>query len=234
MTTHSPHEETRQTFHEVLDGVRRDTIALGVLVLENTRRVAEALLENRLDLANQVIAADDEIDTRYVGLEHRVFEILARQQPVAGDLRFLVSITRMLYEIERSGDLAVNCAKGLVRRNGYTLPAELVSILARMSRASVELFGKSLDAFGEMDGTAGARLDDEDDTVDELVSSFYAGIAANADELGLDLAVELSRIGRYFERIADHAVNIAEHVTFIVTGEFPEADPGDDTVERLL
>lgn len=230
MTTHSPSEGTRQSFHEILTDVRRDTIALGVLVLENTRRVAEALLENRLDLANKVIETDDEVDERYVELEHRVFEILARQQPVAGDLRFLVSITRMLYEIERSGDLAVNCAKGLVRRDGYTMPADVHSILARMSRASVELFGSSMDALTEMEEGAGERLDAEDDAVDDIVSDFYGAIAANANDIGLDLAIELSRIGRYFERIADHAVNVGEHITFIVTGEFPEA-AGDDTQE---
>lgn len=231
MTTHSPHEETRQSFHEILEGVRRDTIALGALVLENTRRVADALLENRLDLAHQVVDADDEIDDRYVGLEHRVFEILARQQPVAGDLRFLVSITRMLYEIERSGDLAVNCAKGLIRRDGYTMPPEVHSILARMTRSAVALFASSLDAFGAMEAGAGERLDAEDDVVDDLVSDFYGAIATSANELGLDLAIEMSRIGRYFERIADHAVNIGEHITFIVTGEFPEADTSDDTME---
>jgi phosphate transport system protein len=229
MTDHAPQDETRQTFHEVLDTVRRDTIALGALVLENTERVAEALLENRVGLAQVVIDADDEIDERYVELEHRVFEILARQQPVAGDLRFLVSITRMLYEIERSGDLAVNCAEGLVHRDGYTMPAELHSVLARMTRASSDLFGRSLDALGEMDPTAGEWLDEEDDVVDDLVNDFYGVIAVVADDLELDLAIELSRIGRYFERIADHAVNIGEHITFIVTGEFPEADGGDDS-----
>lgn len=224
MTMQTPHDDARHTFHEVLDDVRRDSIALGALVLENTRRAAESLLENQLDLAARVVSADEEIDERYVELEHRVFEILARQQPVARDLRFLVSITRMLYEIERSGDLAVNCAKGLVRRNGYTMPADVHGVLARMTRSAVELFGDALDAFSEMDPGAGERLDRADDVVDDLVSDFYASIAANADGLGLDLAVELSRIGRYFERIADHAVNIAEHITFIVTGEFPEPD----------
>lgn len=224
MTMQTPHDDARHTFHEVLDTVRRDSIALGALVLENTRRAAEALLENQLDLAARVVAADEEVDDRYVELEHRVFEILARQQPVARDLRFLVSITRMLYEIERSGDLAVNCAKGLVRRNGYTMPADVHGVLARMTRSAVELFGQALDAFAEMDPDAGERLDRADDVVDDLVSDFYASIAANADGLGLDLAVELSRIGRYFERIADHAVNIAEHITFIVTGEFPDPD----------
>jgi phosphate transport system protein len=215
-------DDTRHHFQDILDGVRRDTIALGALVLENTQRTAAALLENELEMARAVIAADDEIDRRYVELEHRVFEILARQQPVAGDLRFLVSITRMLYEIERSGDLAVNCAKGLIRRDGYTLPADVQSLLARMSRKTVELFASALEAVSTMEAGAGERLDAEDDAVDDLVGEFYSAIASSATGLGLDLAIELSRIGRYFERIADHAVNLGEHITFIVTGSFPE------------
>ena len=220
-----PREETRHSFHEVLDQVRADTVALGALVLENTLRMADALLENRIELAEQVIQADQEIDERYVELEHRVFEILARQQPVAGDLRFLVSITRMLYEIERSGDLAVNAAKGLIRLHGYELPNQVQSVLARLTRSAVDLFGKGLEALREMDETAGPRLDVEDDVVDDLVGDFYSAGAAHADEMGLELAVELSRVGRYLERIADHGVNVAEHITFIVTGEFPEGSP---------
>jgi phosphate transport system protein len=222
-------DETRQSFQELLDELRRDTIALGALVLENTRRVADAVLENRIDMAETVIEGDVEIDERYVDLEHRVFEIIARQQPVAGDLRFLVSMTRMLYDIERSGDLAVNCAKGIVRRDGYTMPTEVHSVFARMARKTVDLFGSALDAVKDMDPTAGQRLDEEDDVVDDLVGDFYGAIALQADLLGLDLGIELSRVGRYFERIADHAVNLGEHVTFIVTGAFPEQSTTDES-----
>jgi len=221
-TEPEPQDETRQSFHEVLEDVKRDTVALGALVLENTRRAADALLENDISLAEQVLTADDEVDERYSELEQRVFEILARQQPVAGDLRFLVSITRMLYEIERSGDLAVNCAKGLIYRDGYTLPPAIGSLLARIVRGSVDLFGQGLDALRTMDAAAGAQLDAADDVVDDLVGEFYAAVGRSAGELGLELAVELSRVGRYLERIADHAVNIGDHVTFIVTGEFAD------------
>jgi phosphate transport system protein len=223
MTTHDERDETRQTFADVLDQVRMDSVALGALVLENTRRVGDALLENRMDLAEVAIEADDEVDRRYVELEQRVFEILARQQPVAGDLRFLVSITRLLYEIERSGDLAVNAAKGLIRNDGYTLPTRIQSLLAGIVRGAVDLFGQGLEALRDLDGDAGPRLDAADDVVDDLVGEFYGAVGIKAEEMGLELAVELSRVGRYLERIADHGVNIGEHVTFIVTGEFPEA-----------
>ena len=219
-------DDTRHRFSEALDGVLRSTVELGALVLDNVRRGSEALLENRLDVAQTVIDADGEIDEKYSALEQRVFEIMARQQPVAGDLRFLVSITRILYDIERSGDLAVNCAKGLIRREGYTLPPAIHSLLARMSRSSAELFHKGLEALAALDASAGERLDVADDEVDELVGELYSAIAGRSDDIGFDVAIELSRVGRYMERIGDHAVNIAEHVTFIVTGEFPAEDEG--------
>jgi len=220
----SPADEIRHHFDETLDAILRGTVELGALVHENLHRTTEAVLESQLEVAQQALDADDEIDARYAALEHRVFEVMARQQPVAGDLRFLVAMTRVLYEIERSGDLAVNMAKGLIRREGYTLPAGVHSLLARMARESAHLFQRGLDALADLDAAAGPVLDEADDVVDELVGEFYAAIAARSDDMGFDIAVELSRVGRYMERIADHAVNIAEHVTFIVTGSFPEED----------
>jgi len=221
---HTRHDDARHHFSESLDAILRATVELGALVLENVRRTTEALLENRLDTARLVVDADDEIDEKYVALEHRVFETMARQAPVAGDLRFLVSMTRILYEIERSGDLAVNCAKGLLHREGYELSPHVHGLLARMSRQAADLFGVGIDALADLDASAGVRLDEQDDVVDDLVAELYAAIATQSGDMGFDLAVELSRVGRYMERIADHAVNIAEHVTFIVTGSFPEED----------
>lgn len=221
-----PQSESRHNFTESLDEVHRGMTELGALVLENSRRMSEAILENRLDLARAVVAGDEEIDRRYSALEHRVFEIMARQQPVAGDLRFLVSATRILYEIERSGDLAVNAAKGLLRRDGYTLPPAVQSLVARISRASTDLFADGLEVLAALDPAGAVRIEAGDDEVDNLTGEVYAAIARNADDMGFDLAIELSRVGRYLERIADHAVNIAEHVVFIATGEFPEdGDP---------
>jgi phosphate transport system protein len=229
--TDPPRDDTRQSFDEQLAETKKGTLALGGLVLENIRRAAEAVLENDLELARQVVAADDEIDDRYSDLEHAVFSTLARQQPVARDLRFLVALTRVLYEIERSGDLAVNVAKGLLRRDGYTTPPDIHGLLARMSRGAADLFAQSLDALEALDETAGHRLDEADDEVDDLVGDLYSAIATESAGLGFDVAIELSRIGRYMERIADHAVNIAEHVTFMVTGSFPDDLPPEVTDE---
>jgi phosphate transport system protein len=215
------HTDARHRFEESLEEVKTGMLELGGLVLENVRRMGEALLENRLDLARIVVGADDEIDARYARLEFRVFEIMARQQPVAGDLRFLVASTRILYEIERSGDLAVNGAKGLIRREGYTMPPTIHSLVARLARGATDLFAQGLEALRGLDPTAAAKIDHADDAVDSVVGELYQMIARNSENIGFDLAIELSRIGRYLERIGDHAVNIAEHVTFVVTGSFP-------------
>jgi len=214
--------EIRSRFDALLEQLRRGSVEMGSLVLENTRRLTDALLENDLRLAEEVIAADAEIDALYVKMERLAFETMARQQPVAGDLRFLVTITRLLYEIERSGDLVVNAAKGLVFQHGYELPAEVRGLLSRIAARVSELWAKGVDVLDALDGGSAQTLDRLDDEVDDLVGQFYTLIGSSSGTIGFEVAVELSRVGRYLERIADHAVNIAEHVAFIVTGSFPE------------
>ncbi|HSG80003.1 MAG TPA: phosphate signaling complex protein PhoU [Acidimicrobiia bacterium] len=216
-----PRDETRKEFDAALGELRRESVQLGSMVLENVKRLTEAVTENRLDVAEEVIGADEEIDERYAELERKTFRLIALQQPVAGDLRFLVSITRILYEIERSGDLAVNAAKGLRRQHGYTLSPPLRRTTARLCEATADMFAKGLDVLGSLDVEAGIRLDEEDDVVDDLVSELYE-LISSAD-LDVDTAIELSRTGRYMERIADHAVNIGDHVAFVVTGSFPRS-----------
>ena len=217
-------EDIRHRFGETLEGLKLGAVKLGSLVQENCRRSSAAMLENRLDLADEVADHDVEIDHLYADLERGVFEVLARQQPVAGDLRFLVAMTRILYELERSGDLAVNCMKELRRSDGFDLSPALHGVLSKMCAESCAIFGRGLDALADMDGSAGPRLDAEDDVVDDLVSDYYTALSRESDNLGLDLAMALSRVGRYMERIADHAVNIGDHVTYIVTGEWIDSD----------
>jgi phosphate transport system protein len=218
---HSPHSEIRHRFEAELAEIKRGSVHLGSMVLENAGQLYEALLENRLDLAQQVIDADDDIDRTYIDLERRVFRVIALQQPVASDLRFLVSITRVLHEIERSGDLVVNGAKGILRQQGYRLSDQLQGVLARLCRAAIDMFAGGVASLADMDPSAGPRLDREDDVVDTLVSDFYTLLTTESDGKPIDTAIELSRVGRYLERFADHAVNIGEHVAFIVTGVFP-------------
>ncbi|NNC75070.1 MAG: phosphate signaling complex protein PhoU [Acidimicrobiia bacterium] len=221
--TDHEHEEIRHQFEDALDSIRQGLVGLGSLVVANTRRAGEVLLEDDVDLANEVFEADAEIDETYADLEKQTFLTLARQQPVAGDLRFLVSATRILYELERSGDLAVNCVKAHRRMDGFPDSPRIRSIFERLVRDSTMLFGKGVDAIADMDERAGYRLDQEDDIVDATVSEFYAAIGQESRSIGLEAAIELSRIGRYLERIADHAVNIGENVTYVMTASFPQS-----------
>jgi len=222
MTDDRPHHsEIRHRFEAELEEIKRASVSLGSLVLENAGRLSEALLENRLGLAQEVIDADEGVDRAYIDLERRVFRVIALQQPVAGDLRFLISIIRVAHEIERSGDLVVNCAKGIVRQQGFRLSHQLQGVLARLCRAALDLFARGIESVADLDAEAGPRLDHEDDVVDALVGQFYTLLAVEAEGMNVDTAIELSRVGRYMERIADHAVNIGEHIAFSVTGIFP-------------
>ncbi len=223
--------EARASFDAQLGAIREGLVELGSLVTENLRLAGEAMREGRLELIAPVRAADLAINERYFELERRTFEILARQQPVAGDLRFLVAATRIVYEQERSGDLVVNCVNMLERLEGFPEIPILHSLLTQLVDASARMFQMSVEALAGMDPDSGQRLDAADDEVDDLVSLFYTEIGREADTMGLESAIALSRVGRFLERIADHAVNIAENVTYVVTAQFPQPDhvtPSDE------
>lgn len=217
----NPLSEIRHRFDAELEEIKRASVALGSLVLENAGRLSEALLENHVALAQHVIDADDVVDRAYIDLERRVFRVIALQQPVAGDLRFLISIIRVAHEMERSGDLVVNCAKGILRQQGFHLASSIQGVLARLCRSAIDLFASSIESLADLDSSAAQRLDQEDDVVDDLVGRFYTLLASEVEGMAVDTAIELSRVGRYMERIADHAVNIGEHIGFAVTGVFP-------------
>jgi phosphate transport system protein len=218
---HRRHDEARHRFAATLDEIRGGMVRMGSLVVENTRRAGEVMIENRLDVAPLVRAADDEINEAYARLEQLSFETLARQQPVAKDLRFLVATTRILYELERSGDLAVNCAGIVEKLDGLPDSPKLMGLLARILDEACALFTRAIDALADLDASSGERLDREDDVVDDLVSRLYHQVGIESEAIGLETAVGLSRLGRFLERIADHAVNIGENIAFIVTAEFP-------------
>ena len=224
MTTGStPHLEPQDIgphrFHDTLDALQRGLVEMGSLVTENVRRAGHAMVERRLDLIEVVRNADKEINARYIELEHLIFTTLALQQPVARDLRFLVAATRVVYELERSGDLAVNLVNVLEREEGFTESPRLIGRLEGIVGAATRLFARGIDSLAEMPADAGQVLDAADDEVDHAVSEFYTEIGRDADSLGLEMAIALTRVGRFLERIGDHAVNIGEQVTYIVTGE---------------
>ena len=199
--------------------IRRRVVKLGGLVVDNLERAEEAVVDDRLELVSEVVDADKVIDKRYTKLDSLTFMAIAQQKPTDGDLRFLVSSTRLLYELERSGDLVVNIANLAKRIKGLPDSPVLRDLLRRLFAESGRMLERAMDVFDKMDAVGGAQLDAEDDVVDDLVAEFYSAIKAEGIEL--DSGIALNRMGRFLERIADHAVNVGTNTAYIVTGEFP-------------
>jgi phosphate transport system protein len=224
-------EGGRSHFQDQLDKIQQDLVTMGSLVLENVRLAGDAMVQGRLDLVAKVREADDRVDEMYLEAEKLTFETLARQQPVAGDLRFLVAATRILYELERSGDLAYNCMKMLQRLNGFPSHAAITPLLEATVSASCRVFTLGIDALADMKAGVGAAIDAADDEVDDLVSEFYTVVGRHSSEIGLEAAIGLSRVGRFLERIADHSVNIGDHINYVVTAELPTPTHGTNQAD---
>ena len=215
--------DSRTTFHHQLDDVRRDLIRAAARVTEAIMRGTEALITLDLSAAQALIDGDDEIDVLTLDIEDRCFTILARQQPMAGDMRAIVTAIRLTSEIERSGDLMVNVAKATRRLYGASIPLELHSLLRAMAEQAVTLYGLAMDAYAEDDADLAAALDDMDDRLDQLHKDYIQAILElHADVRDVQVAVQLALVGRYYERVGDHAVNIGERVQYMVTGWLPE------------
>ena len=216
--------ELRHHFDDELDDIRSSLVDLGTMVLANVRLCGEVVTENHLGAIDTVLAGDIPINDKYHQLEEKVFQILALQQPVASDLRFLVAATRILYEMERSGDLAVNVAKQVRRLDGIPGDAIIESVLGRLVDASAAMFARGIEAVATMDPAIGAAAEEEDEATDDCTAELFSTVTARQNELGLESSVALFYIGRFFERIADHGVNVAQNITFVVTAKFPPDD----------
>lgn len=215
--------EIRTTFHQQLDEIRRDLIRVAARVTEAISRGTQALLDMDLAAAQALIEGDDEIDVLTLEIEERCFTVLARQQPMAGDMRAVVTAIRLTSEIERSGDLMVNVAKATRRLYGTEVPAGLRGLLQAMAAEAVRLYKLAMDAYAEGDANLAGALDDMDDRLDQLHKDYIQAILElHADVQDVQVAVQLALVGRYFERIGDHAVNIGERVQYMVTGWMPE------------
>jgi phosphate transport system protein len=221
--------EIRKTFHEQLDELRVDVIRLAALTTEQIAGGTQALLDSDLSMADLVVENDDQVDDLTHSIEDRVFQLLALQQPIATDLRFLVTVMRVAHELERSADLMVNVAKTTRRLYPHQLDPKLRGIIDQMGAQSANQTRVAIDAFADADPHWAAALADMDDRMDELTKSLFRHILSGdgSDEAAVLLAVQMALVGRHYERIADHAVTIAERVGFMVTGEHPSADISD-------
>lgn len=217
-------EETRKTFHHDLARTRDELALLVARVAEVIPRATAVLLGGDLVEAEAVIAGDAVIDALSVEVEEHCVEILALQAPVAGDLRQVLALLKMIAEVERSADLAANVCKAARRIYGHDLDPKVRGIVARMGEQAQAMFDATLAAFRESDAAKAAAVDDMDAYLDALQKQFISAIFESQAQGHIDLqvAVQLAMVARFYERIGDHAVNMSERVLYIVTGKVPD------------
>lgn len=216
--------ETRRAFHEELEELQADVVRLGAMAGEAIQAGTDAFLDADLGAVERLIADDKPIDDLMHSIESRTYLLLARQQPMAVDLRTLVTVLRIIHEIERTGDLMVNVAKAARRLYPYELEPKVRGIVHRMREQAAVQLKLAVSAFADRDPGRASALSDMDDVMDDLQKDLFRTIFASQvdDEAGIQRAVQIALVGRYFERIADHAVNAGERVAFMVTGRFPD------------
>jgi phosphate transport system protein len=211
----------RDAFHEELDAIQATLVTMGEMVSTAMSRSSEALLNADVKLAEQVISDDEKLDTIQHDLEARSINLMARQQPVAQDLRILVTSLRMSADLERMGDLCHHIAKlARMRYPEVAVPAELVKTIENMGTTAVKIIEKSTHVIKTQDLQAAIELETDDDEMDKLHRALFVALLDDSWSHGIEAAIDMTLLGRYYERCADHAVSIARRVYFLVKGEY--------------
>ena len=229
-----PEHRYDEQFQELQD----DVIRLAALTCEAIAAGTNALLDFDFSVADQVVADDRAIDQLTVDAETKAYRLLALQQPMGRDLRVVLAIMRILQEIELAADLMVAVAKAARRIYPGELPPRVRGIVDRMGQQASTQFRAAVDAFADRDLARAAALEDMDDVMDDLQRELLREILTGGapDEAALQMAVELGLIGRYYERVADHAVDVADWTTFMITGDVPQPpwEPEDGGIEAVF
>jgi phosphate transport system protein len=210
----------RDAYYDQLDGIVADLVTMTQTVREAVERATTALLTTDADAAESVIAGDKALDAFRDEIEGRAFELMATQQPVAGDLRMLVATLRMVADLERMGDLAVHVAKiARMRMPDQAVPPTLRPTIANMAETAERMVDETVRILATRDIDAARQLEAEDEEMDRLRRSMFRILLADDWDYGVEPAIDLALLGRYYERIADHAVSLARRLVYLVTGE---------------
>ena len=211
----------RNAFHDELDGIGTTLLQMAGLAKIAMNDATSALLTVDLGMAEKVIAADNVIDDIQHELDARTINLIARQQPVATDLRTLVTSLRMSADLERMGDLAHHVAKqARMRYPNSAVPAELVPTITAMGLVADKLIDKLSSVMEHRDTVRALEIETDDDEMDKLHRDLISVLLSKDWSHGVETAIDMTLLGRYYERFADHAVSIARRVYFSVTGEF--------------
>ena len=214
----------RDVFHEELDSVFDDLSGIAGRVEDAVRLATSALLTGDAEIAERVISADVEIDRARERVEDKAFSLLSLQQPVAGDLRTIVAALRMVSELERMGDLSVHVAKiARLRTPHVAVPEEVRPTMSRMAEVAEDMVAQLLQVITARDVEAAIELGRDDEEMDQLRRTSFTELLSDDWSHGVEAAVDIALLGRYYERIADHAVSVANRVVFVVTGTNPRS-----------
>ncbi|MFN8089841.1 MAG: phosphate signaling complex protein PhoU [Mycobacterium sp.] len=215
----------RTAYHGQLDGLINQLAEMCALAGQAMERATQALLQADLVLAEQVISDHEEISTRSTKAEEAAFVLLALQAPVAGDLRAIVSSLQIVADVDRMGALALHVAKIARRRHPqHALPERVNGYFAEMGRVAVELGNSAREVLLSRDPQKAAQIREEDDAMDDLHRHLFNVLMDREWKHGVAAAVDVTLLGRFYERFADHAVEIARRVIFQVTGHLPDED----------
>ncbi|MFB6889644.1 phosphate signaling complex protein PhoU [Kitasatospora sp. NPDC056327] len=210
----------RDAYHEELDSIGDSLVEMARLVGSALGRATTALLDADLALAESVIAADEKINDLHHELENRAIDLLARQQPVATDLRIVVTSLRMSADLERCGDLARHVAKvARLRYPESAVPGDLHATVLEMGQLAQRLVAKAGLVIATKNVDKALELEQDDDAIDALHRELFAHLIDERWHHGIETAVDVTLVGRYYERFADHAVSVAKRVVYLVTGE---------------
>lgn len=215
----------RTAYQDQLSALTTDIANVCGLVGVGMKRATQALLQADLVMAEEVITDLDHLVLMSVDAEEAGFRLLTRQSPLAGDLRGGVTAIRNVADVDRMSRLAMHVAKLARRRHPHhALPEEVNGYFAEMGRVAVELGEAAQEALRSGDPDSAARMEDEDDAMDELHRHLFTVLMHREWRHGVTAAVDVTLLSRYYERFADHAVELARRVTFQATGRPPRED----------
>lgn len=210
----------RTAYHEQLDEFDTALVSMTRLVNAAMIRATDALLDADLVAAEEVISGDTQIDEAAHDLEERSLQLVALQAPVATDLRVLMSGLRISASLERMGDLAVHVAKAArLRYPATAVPTELRSVIVEMGEVAERIVSRTGEVLADRDVPGAAHLAVIDDEMDRLHRELFNAVLSPTWSHGVEAAIDVTLVSRYYERFADHAVTIGKRVVHIVTGE---------------
>jgi phosphate transport system protein len=211
----------RDLFHEELNAITAAQLRMTALVKDAIDQATSALLKPDLQIAEKVIQDDAAIDLIQYDLDERTINLMARQQPVASDLRILVSSLRISADLERMGDLAHHIAKlARMRFPNKAVPADMENIVADMGRAASRIVEKLAVVLEFRDTARALEIETDDDEMDKLQRTLIGLLLAPSWKHSVESAVDMAFLSRYYERFSDHVVSIAQRVYYTETGEF--------------